>query len=1576
VLRVNVSGVNVPGASAPAHTPASDHDQPETDETRPVALVSTLSRSELVDKAVAAWREALVDEAGGSARSDIDLLADAALDLTSAHPSGMAQLFAGRPTRLSNLVRDGVTLATARRRARAVAARADVTTQRYGLAPTSLAIGVATWTVNAETTQTDDVGALAAATSSTPTVPSCDATAEPADPPQTVRVPVLLRPVTVQARGSAQSDYELTLEPTVEVNPVLARTLRARGALLDPTSLAAATFADGGFDPRAALARLTALGEAVLPDFELVDRRVVGTFVHPGQVLVDDLDGLAGLDRHEVVAALAGDEDAIAELAADLPAPPHGDRDLTTERGVGDLDDAQRHVLDVVASGAHVFVDAPTGADVAGTVAGIVAEAAAAGKTVLYVPGSRRGTLALHGALARLGLDDLLLDVPGGPSWRVTMTRRLLGAMTLAEPEIDADALTGLQQQTTALRDQLAAYITALHTPREPWGVSAFDALQHLAALTASRPVPRTKARLSTEAARVIDTDRRAELGADLRRAGELGAFTVRPSDTAWYGADLHTDTDAEVALRRVERLLDTHLPALTERRDQVAAETGLTPAESLTAWAEQLRVLSDVCASLDVFLPEVFERSPADMVAATAPKAWRAAHHVEMTRWARRRLRKQAKDMVRPGRPVTDLHVALREVETRREAWRTHCPAGGWPRLPESFELIEDEFATVRRDVEALEAVLPSHGRRLSDLPLNELTDRLSLLRFDARSLKGLPERTTLLAKAEAAGLGPLIEDLRQRAVTPGLAAPELDLAWWSTVFEQVLNLDPALAGYDGATLEALSEQYAALDRELVATRSAPLLRDVVTGLQTRLRRHREQGESLFVEMVEESMGSLREASDKYPDVARYLRPVLAASPMLVPAVAPPARQADLVVVDAAGHLPTEVAVPALARGRQVVVVGDARCASRSAVRELAQVLPVVPLRADGARRDPHLTAFLAAHGYAGVLTPVPLPDATPLVTLRLVDGRGMPDGAAGIVDSTRAEVDAVVEMVLTHTLTRPDESLAVVTATFRHADAVRDAVLAQVRENPRLAAFFDAGRAEPFVVVDLPSVAGLTRDAVVLSLGLGRTPHRRVLHTFGPISEPGGDALLLDALGSARHRLDVVSCFSADDLDHQRVRSGGPRLLADLLDFARRRGEGETEVNTDTVGNNDGAPTAGADPLLLDIAERLWRHGLDVELDHGLPGGVHIPLVVGHPALPGRFLVAVLTDDEAYVAEPSVRTRDRLVADRLRALGWTVVRIWSAAAFLDPQAEVDRVRRALHALLPAEMGMPPTRQLPAHAASSMMEAFTPTRQLDIPDVAPLSGRPFTVDLPVYASMLGPETLVATSALSSTAPATSPVYAELVKAYPSLEPVEVEPEVKAKDEPLPPLTSPLYADLVRSHPSLGRTEAEGASAHAAPPQDAASSTVQPAHDPDAFAPVDLLAGSSLEEPVGSAPTASPTHEAEPTRATDTSDQPEPKAEPSQTAPEASTESQDVPLEPAQPSLVLPAAARPDVPHGLAIGAYSDDQLDALAAWLLSDGQERTHAMLSAELRTELGITRRSKRTNTVIRAAVIRALG
>jgi len=1605
-------------------------------------LVAPPSAEELVEGAVATWRAALVEAAGGSTLADVELLGDAALDLSAAHPSGMAQLFAGRETRLSNLVREGSALSTARRRARAVGARSASYAQQYGIAPTSLAIGVATWTErSAPDVAQDDVGALASVTRQRQRPDD-----EPIDrAPRTVRAPVLLRPVTLRARGTGEADYELALEPSLEVNPVLARALRSRGALLDPGAVARGAFTPSGFDPRAALQRLASLGEAVLEDFALAERVVVGAFVHPGQVLVDDLDQLAGsLDRHEVIAALAGvDSESLA--GRPLPAPVVGDRDPAYERGVGDLDPAQQHVLDVVATGTHLFVDAPTGADVTGTLAALVADAAASGRTVLYVPGHRRSATALVERLDRLGLGDLVLDVAPEAGWRTSAARRLLGAMTFEAPAVDAHGLHALRSDLVAHREQLRGYVVGLHAVREPWGVSAYDALQQLARLTSTRPTPRTTVRLGPDVARVLDASRRAELAETLTRVGELGAFRVRPGDTPWYGADLRTRADADVAVRRIERLTGSALPMLIERTEQVATETGLTRATTLASWSEQLAMLDGVRAALDVFQPIVFERTASDLVAATATSQWRDEHGVEMGAVVRRRLRKQAKDMVRPGRPVADLHAALLEVAEQRSIWQAHCPSGGWPRLPDGLEQIEDELAAVRADVEALDEVLAGtpDGAGLANLSLAALLERLNRLRATVEALDTLPDRTGLLHHLRAAGLGDLVDDLARRGIDPALAAAELDLAWWSTVIEQILTAEPTLAGYDGSTLGALAARYAQLDREHVSRLSGPVLAGAVAHVGTVLRQHRAQAEDLFAELVEERLTSLRDTFGRHPDVARRLRPVISASPMLVPQVLPPSRTVDLVVIDSAAHLPVEVALAALARGRQVVVVGDARCASGSAVRELAGVLPTVALHARASRRDPYLTAFLAQHGYDGVLSALPLPQHDPLVHFEVVDGTGMPDAATGMVATTTAEVDRVLELVLDHALMRPDESLAVVTLTPAHAEAVREAVLSEVRTNPALAAFFDAGHADPFVVADLTNVAGLRRDAVVLTLGLGRTPHRRVLHTFGPVSGPGGDALLLDALGSTARRLTVVSCFGADDLDVGRLRGPGPRLLRDLLAFAGSRTTGGTALGASwaddealpdatgpltgivsdgivsdgtvsdaavrgelvadgpeqgvagpgaseqdaseqgeeqqdeaqqdgaepdeaaagsadraTVGTSDGTAdrtVAGAsdvadgaaadtatgpeltsddpahepDRLLLDLAERLWRHGLVVDVDYGIPGGARIPMVVGHPDVPGQMLVAVLTDDEAYVEEPSIRVRERLVADRLADLGWSVVRVWSAAAFLDPEAEVDRIRRAVHAC--------------------------------VPDV-PRDLRPPTLSVPVVVDEADAtdDVVDAADPGADEGPTEAPVVASAI-------------------EPVPTGAAPTESD------ANGGVVAGASAAGGAVDVVAAEEVVEPAErsEPAAVSrPMASVHGGVMEilAPVDPAPAGAPLEVATPPRGLlDVSTREPARAQPaqSQTQPEAvkpatepSTESK-----PLQLVLAVPTQQRPDVRKGLPIGAYSDDQLDEIVAWLRSDGQERTRDQLAAALRDELGITRRSYRVDTAVRGAVARGM-
>src|SRR5690606_13884973 len=116
----------------------------------------------------------------------------------------------------------------------------------------------------------------------------------------------------------------------------------------------------------------------------------------------------------------------------------------------------------------------------------------------------------------------------------------------------------------------------------------------------------------------------------ELARAAALGAFRLRASDTPWYGAVLTSAEHATQTLARV-RDLDRLLPTLIDQVEATAAQTGLDEATTLRQWSEQLELLEGIRSSLDIFLPQVFERSAADLAAATASRAWRDQHGIDL---------------------------------------------------------------------------------------------------------------------------------------------------------------------------------------------------------------------------------------------------------------------------------------------------------------------------------------------------------------------------------------------------------------------------------------------------------------------------------------------------------------------------------------------------------------------------------------------------------------------------------------------------------------------------------------------------------------------------------------------------------------------------------------------------------------------------------------------------------------------------------------------------------------------------------------------------------------------------------
>src|SRR5699024_12380804 len=103
--------------------------------------------------------------------------------------------------------------------------------------------------------------------------------------------------------------------------------------------------------------------------------------------------------------------------------------------------------------------------------------------------------------------------------------------------------------------------------------------------------------------------------------------------------------------------------------------------------------------------------------------------------------------------------------------------------------------------------------------------TPRIARRAAAGATLRQLPERAAVLAQPPGLGLADLLEDLTHRRVATELVGGEFDLAWWSSVLEEILGEDPVLAGLDSSTLTASAQTLRDKDQVQVASLTADVL-------------------------------------------------------------------------------------------------------------------------------------------------------------------------------------------------------------------------------------------------------------------------------------------------------------------------------------------------------------------------------------------------------------------------------------------------------------------------------------------------------------------------------------------------------------------------------------------------------------------------------------------------------------------------------------------------------------------------------------------------------------------------------
>ncbi|MDY2941338.1 MAG: hypothetical protein SOS98_03290 [Varibaculum sp.] len=1209
-------------------------------------------------KALRKWRDGL--------QHSIDTDTDSVfVELSAAHPSGLAQLYSGQETKLSSLIREPRAFAHALLKARDLWAAGERIYRQHGLSELSLAVGTVSWRNRviadggypgiAETTDNTAVGAAQ---------------------PETVTGPALLIPVRMIPAGS--DDFAFSVYGQLRPWPTLAEKIESYGLGDRVGGILGLADTPGGFSPAAVLPALRELVNGRLAAMELYDSLQIGRYQHPLQRIIADLGtlDLNSSDLLDEVVRSSGDAAAGSYRHRELPEPVPTDRDPKVEHGFGDLNAPEHDILDAVASGCDLYLDGGPKSDAPAVLAAMLADNMLAGRTMAVVVGDSRVADAAVSRLTDAGLRDAVADLTDADApidAYVGQLARLLNERGGHEPVSHETQIA--RTQLADLRAKLSGYAHGLHDAHEIWGISAYDAFQVLTDLTSMRPGPRTRVRFAPEQLTNLASDGAERARQVLHRAADAGFFDESRALNPWLGVTIETPEEVTEVLGNVRAVSINLLPEVRADIQRTAKETGLRRAETLNAWGEQLAMLDDIRSALEVFKPQVFERSAADMVIATASKKWREEHALNMKGSVRKRLVKQAQALVRPGRKVDDLHEELVRVQERRNLWRQHSDASGWPVVPSDMDRMIVGF---RNLVSALETINAYTEDELGDLlgkPLPELVNIIDSLAKHEPSARQLPKRVEVQRDIKELGLGELVSDMRERRVADDLLDAELDLAWWASALAHILRSNRLLAAYDGAALDEMTNRLVELDSEQVASLAVQVRAEFANRVALLVDENREAAEELERTPVSENLDATT-LLEQYPLVG-MLTPIIMLHPAQVPQVFPGGRQVDLVVLVDTDSTDVAQLVPAIARARQLVVFADSHRPGGT-LGDLKKNLPVVQLPPDREQSNPQIDAFLAEHGYATQVLAVPQARPSCAMQLITVDGRGMPSPDSQAIESTKEEVEAVIDLVMQQARNTPERSLAVLALNERHASRLTQAFVAAAAQAPDTDSYFANAAAEPFRILPVEKAAGLVRDDIILAVGYGKTPHGRLLHEFGNLSREDGESLLVTALCAVRSRLSVVAAFTPEDLDSDRLTSDGPRMLAALMDTARKPQQLSVDADTED---------AASSRVMTDLASRVFAMGLNVVPDYGADEGLQIPLAVGHPDYPEEFLVAVLSDDHNSVAEESLRGRLRHRREDLVSRGWRVCTAYSAAVFMDPQGEAEKI---LNQVLDITAGMP----------------------------------------------------------------------------------------------------------------------------------------------------------------------------------------------------------------------------------------------------------------------------------------------
>ena len=1111
--------------------------------------------------------------------------------------------------------------------------------------------------------------------------------------------PILLYPARVFDRGQLQQDLRIQLHGDPQPNLVLVHVLNQYPEVgLDPEDIIRSSAVEderGGWrvDTARAYAYLSR-ATVTVRGIEFNPRTVLGNFQFAKMAMVEDIKRHATqMESHALIRAIAGDAPSRRELE---PGEPDFDpRSLDTispdqEFQVLSADSSQQHAIVLAARGENGVIQGPPGTGKSQTIANLITQLSAEGKRVLFVAEKRAALDAVIKRLKWRGLGHLTLDLHGAAVSRKEVMSRIAAALDAIRQSVPVDS-TALHRDLESQRSVLTSHLQLIHKERRPTGKSIFEMYELVSSISLAG---QSRVRWRGAACLALSEDRVAASDILLTEAAKKPSLFLGNDPSPWNNAAIYTGSDAQLAIDRVDRIVRTQWAPFSHSLDEVLREAHLRSPDSLEECRSLSRLLQQVVSLLDHYSAEIFSVDLDDLMIALAPASRGRIHTVWafLTNPAFRKARKRLLSLRTAKAASSILGGEVGQAKAITLAWRNLWKGPGTPAVPKEQATFRSHLSILTEEISALDQIL--YGQRLFSIALSSCRSTLDALAADRLTPFMLPRVHELRRLLTTGGMGELISELVSTPASPDLWPNRLQSAWLHSAIELAQADDPALATFNGRSHDEAVNNFRRLDHERIHLAVARVRRLHGEAATAAMNQFPEQTELVRREAKKRARHiPLRQLLAEAPDVLTRLAPCWVASPLSVSQLLDGSqRHFDVVIFDEASQILPEEAIPSLFRAGQVVVAGDSqqlppttffatqadvddeeieedKTGALDAITGFESLLDILSVFTSNwmlewhyRSEDERLIAFSNHFIYDGRLVTFPSAKDFSPISHTLVGAR---PALGGQDESASAEVEEVVRQVIAHAESAPKETLGVITMGVKHANRVQAALDRALMLRPDLGHYFNQEKEERFFVKNLETVQGDERDAIILTIGYGKTPEGDLPHRFGPLTQDVGYRRLNVAITRARRRMAVVSSFSHLDVDLSRSASKGVRLLKGFLEYAA--GGARSLPGSEEVGKMP------LNSFEADIKNALEARGIPILPQYGV-SRFCIDLVAMHPEKRGLPVLAIECDGKAYHSSATARDRDRLRQEQLMRQGWQFHRIWSTDWFYHREEEIER--------------------------------------------------------------------------------------------------------------------------------------------------------------------------------------------------------------------------------------------------------------------------------------------------------------